>query len=111
MERTIIVKVIALLVALSVIGFVGNASATGKVKAKEMAGQIQSLDTTANTLVLKIKKGEITFAVNDKTQIMMGKEQKHLSDLKVGEKVKVHYTHIEGKNLADRIMVTKAVTK
>jgi hypothetical protein len=35
----------------------------------------------------------------------MGREERLFSDLKVGEKVKVHYTTAEGKDLAERIMV------
>jgi len=109
MERTVVLA-IALVFALSVMGLTGNCIATTKAKSKEITGKIVSVDTVKNLLTMKTKKGEMTFNVNEKTQIMMGKEQRHLSDLKAGEKVKVYYTHVEGKDLAERIIV-KAVTK
>jgi hypothetical protein len=57
----------------------------------------------------------MSFYVSEQTQITMGREEKLFSDLNVGEKVKVHYSIAEGKEMAERIMVKphneKASTK
>jgi Cu/Ag efflux protein CusF len=106
-ERTV-TRLIALLLAFSVIEFVGNTLAATKVE--EVTGEIVSVDLTANMLTIKTKKEEMNIHVTEKTQITMGKEQKQLSDLKPGEKVKAHYTISNGKDLAERVMV-KAIKR
>ena len=113
-ERTF-TKVAALFLAFLVIDLVGCAPAAAETKVEEIIGKIVSLDTTANMVTIKTKQGEMSFYVNEKTQITMAREEKLFSDLKVGEKVKVHYITEEGKELAERIMVKppkeKASTK
>jgi hypothetical protein len=103
-ERTFI-KAAALLLAFLVIDLAGYALAAEETEVEEIVGVIVSLDTTGNMLTIKTKQGEMSFYINEKTQITMGREEKLFSDLKVGEKIKVHYTTVEGKELAERIMV------
>lgn len=98
-------KVAVLFLAFWVIDLGGYAMATEETEVEEIIGKIVSLDTTANMLTIKTKQGEMSFYINEKTQITMGREEKLFSDLKVGEKIKVHYTTAEGKELAERIMV------
>jgi hypothetical protein len=113
-ERTF-TKVAALFLSFWIIDLAGYALAAEETEVEEIVGVIVSLDTTANMVTIKTKQGEMSFCVNEKTQITMGREGKLFSDLKVGEKVKVHYTTTEGKELAERIMVKphkeKASTK
>lgn len=109
MERIIAIAV-TLIFALSVIGLTENAIATAKAKTKGITGEIVSIDATKNLLNVKTKKGEMTFAIDEKTKIKMGKEEKNISDLKVGEKIRVYYSHIDGKDLAETIIV-KASSK
>jgi hypothetical protein len=103
-ERTF-TKAAVLLLAFLVIDLAWYALADAETEVEEIIGKIVSLDTTANMLTIKTKQGEMSFCVNEKTQITMGREEKLFSDLKVGEKVKVHYTTAEGKEVAERIMV------
>jgi hypothetical protein len=103
-ERTC-TKVATLFLAFLVIDLAGYVLAAAEVQVEEIIGVIVSLDTPANMLTIKTKQGEMSFYINEKTQITMGREEKLFSDLKVGEKVKVHYTTTEGKELAERIMV------
>jgi Cu/Ag efflux protein CusF len=103
-ERTSI-KVAVLFLACLVIDLAGHALAAAETQVEEVVGEIISLDITANMLTIRTKQEEMSFHVNEKTQITMGKEEKHFSDLKVGDKVKVHYTVVEGKEVAERIMV------
>jgi|GEM_PF-3097495 hypothetical protein len=92
------------------IGTVGNGTLEAKTKFREVTGEIVSTDAAANSLVVKTKKGEMTVTVDSKTQIVVGKEEIHLSDLRAGQKVKIYYTHAGGRDLAERIMV-KALTQ
>ncbi len=80
-------------------------------KAVEIIGKIVSVNLTTNMLTIKTRKGEVSINVNGKTQITIGKKQKQLSDLKPGEKVKVHYTISKREELAERIMVRPILTK
>jgi hypothetical protein len=103
-ERTF-TKVAALFLAVSLVNLAGYVLAAAETQVEEIIGVIVSLDTTVNMLTIKTRQGEMSFYINEKTQITMGREERLFSDLKVGEKVKVHYTTAEGKDLAERIMV------
>lgn len=104
MERTS-TKVAVLFLAFLVIELAGYTLAAAETKIEEIVGKIVSIDITANMLTIETKQGEMSFSINEKTQITMGRKEKYLADLKVGDKVKVHYTVVEGKELAERIMV------
>jgi hypothetical protein len=103
-ERTL-TKVAALFLAILVIDLAWYALSAAETEVEEIVGKIVSLDTTATMVTIKTKQGEMSFCVNEKTQITMGREKRLFSDLKVGEKVKVHYIIAEGKEVAERIMV------
>jgi len=90
---------------LLVIELAGYTLVAAETKIEEIVGKIISIDITENTLTIETKQGQMSISVNEKTQITMGREEKYFSDLKVGERVKVHYTIVEGKELAERIMV------
>jgi RNase P/RNase MRP subunit p29 len=98
-------KLAVLLWAFLVIELTGYTLAAAETKIEEIVGKIVSIDITENMLTIETKQGEMSISVNEKTQITMGREEKYFSDLKVGEKVKVHYTIVDGKELAERIMV------
>jgi RNase P/RNase MRP subunit p29 len=104
MERTS-TKLAVLLWAFLVIELAGYTLAAAETKIEEIVGKIVSIDITENMLTIETKQGEMSISINEKTQITMGREEKYFSDLKVGEKVKVHYTIVDGKELAERIMV------
>jgi ribosomal protein S1 len=60
------------------------------------------------TIAVMKKDKETVVTVNDKTKIMMGKEKKTLADLKAGDKVKVRYTEVDGKNMAKSVAIKTA---
>ncbi len=62
-----------------------------KAKMKQVTGEVTAVDAKANTLTVKKGKKETTINVDDKTKIMAGKAKKALADVKVGDKVTVHY--------------------
>ncbi len=87
------------------------AKAEGKkapAKVMSIAGEVKEVDATANTITVKSKKKEVVLSTDGKTIIKIGKEKKALADLKVGDKVKVKYTEVEGGNVAKSIAVMAA---
>ena len=104
-------KTAALFLALFLIDVAGYALAAAETRIEEIIGQVISLDTAANMLTVKTRQGEMSFFVDEKTQITMGREEKLFSDIKIGEKVKVHYTTAEGKELAEKIMMRRRKTR
>ena len=80
-----------------------------KPKIKQVTGDVKAVDTKAKTVtVTKKMRGkamDTVVTVDDKATIMMDKEKKALADVKAGDKVKVKYTEIEGKNVAKSIAI------
>lgn len=66
-------------------------AAPAKAKMKQVTGEVAAVDAKANTITVKKGKKETTITVDEKTKIMVGKEKKALADVKVGDKVTVHY--------------------
>lgn len=64
---------------------------TVKAKMKQVTGEVTAVDAKANTITVKKGKKDTTITVDDKTKIMVGKDKKALADVKVGDKVTVHY--------------------
>jgi ABC-type Fe3+-hydroxamate transport system substrate-binding protein len=64
---------------------------TVKAKMKQVTGEVTAVDAKANTITVKKGKKDTTITVDDKTKIMVGKAKKALADVKVGDKVTVHY--------------------
>jgi len=88
-----------------------NKNSIAITKSKEIVGEIVSVDTNKNQLILKTKKGDVVFNLGEKSKISMGKEQNNLSDLKVGDKAKIYYIQIEGKNIVERIIIKSSIRK
>lgn len=119
MKKAIAIIVAVLFVfALTSISFAAEKEAA-PVKAEEkkapekvmsVTGDVVAVDAKAMTLTVKGKKGDVALSTNDKTTVKMGKEKKALADVKVGDKVKVKYTEVDGKNIAKSIAIKPAVT-
>jgi ribosomal protein S1 len=89
--------------------------AVEKPKIKMVTGEVKAVDTAASTVTvvkkLKGKEIETVVTVDSKTKIMMGKEKKALADVMAGDKVKVKYTEVDGKNVAKSIAIKAAEKK
>lgn len=83
-----------------------------KPKVKQVTGDVKAVDTKAMTItvskMVKKKAEETVVTVDAKTKIMMGKEKKALADVKVGDKVTVKYTEVEGKDVAKSVAIHEA---
>ena len=73
---------------------------------KTVKGSIVSIDATANTIIVKVKKAEDTFSTTDSTVVMP--KGKTLADLKADDKVSVSYSMKDGKMVACKIELKKA---
>jgi hypothetical protein len=78
------------------------------LSAAEVRGVIASVDMKSGELVLdnvKPKKSDTTYVVNDKTQVLYGKEPGALKDLPIGRQAKVEFEEREGRRIVTTIHV------
>ena len=68
------------------------APAPAPAKVEKFSGTIDNVDEMAKAIVVKSKKEEKAFAVDDKTKISKGKDTISFADLKKGMSVSVEYT-------------------
>ena len=88
-----------------VVSLIGSAVAAEKVKVKQITGDVGAVDAAAKSLTVKGKKAEVALSTDEKTAVKMGKEKKTLSDVKVGDKVTVKYSEVNGKGVAKSIEI------
>lgn len=112
-------KIFALLVALMmVVAFGGSTFAEDAMKEaepakeakkasekKQLTGEVTAIDTKANTITVKGKKGESTCEVTADTKITAGKEAKTLADVKVGDKVTCKHVEKDGKSVCKSLKI------
>lgn len=105
-------KVLSIVLSiLLVISIAGMAIAKEKVKVKQITGEVAAVDAAAKSLTVKGKKAEVVISTDEKTAVKAGKEKKSLSDVKVGDKVTVKYSEVDGKNIAKSIEIKPAKTE
>ena len=75
-----------------------------KVAPTRCIGAVVSVDATANTLVVKDKKGEQTFQVDPAAKIMIDKKESKLANVTKDMKIAVSYKMMDGKKVATAIM-------
>jgi Cu/Ag efflux protein CusF len=79
-------------------------------KPKQYTGEITNIE--GGSVTVKKKDEEKTFTTGEKFKVVVpGKDAGELSDLKVGDKVTVHYREQDGKNVASRIVHSEAKPK
>jgi hypothetical protein len=79
-----------------------------KPKRHLFTGLIESINTKANTVVVKHKEDTKTFSISDATKYSTeDKKDAALADFQVGEKVTVHYTEEAGVLVAHKITTPK----
>ena len=100
--------IVSLLFVFSVAGLSFAAEKKAPVKVKWLTGEVTAVDATANTITVKGKKAETTITCDDKAKVMMGKEKKACADVKMGDKLSVRYSEVEGKNVAKSVSIHAA---
>lgn len=80
--------------------------ATTAEKTSALGGEIVSVDTTANTIMVKPKSGKTeTLKIDPKATLKKAGKTISLKDLSPGEKISVSYKTEAGDKIATRIMV------
>jgi Cu/Ag efflux protein CusF len=80
------------------------AAKPAKPKRQSFTGLIESIDAKAGTAVVKKGTESKTFKIGEKTKYATAdKKEAEISDIKVGDKVKVSYTDDDGVAMAHRI--------
>ncbi len=71
-----------------------------KGKVRQMTGRVTSIDTATNSFTVQKGKKETVIRTTEKTQVKAGKVVKSLSDLKIGDKVKMRLIEDAGQLVA-----------
>jgi Cu/Ag efflux protein CusF len=110
MIKTVVRSALVVALAGAVLGLTPTARAESEKKAEkakqhQATGEITAVDTTANTVTIKHKTTSMTFTLAPDMKYGSGGENLNLniSNLKVGDKVTVHYTEDGGKMMAHKI--------
>ena len=82
--------------------------AAKKEAVKKIMGTVVSVDAIANTIIVKVKKGEDTLSVEAGAKITSGKKEITLGDIKADESVTVTCKMVDGKKVATHIAVAAA---
>jgi hypothetical protein len=77
-------------------------------KPSTVMGTVVSVDAIANTIIVKVKKGEDTISVESGAKIMSGKKEIALGDIKADAKVTVTTKTVDGKKVATKIVEAAA---
>ncbi len=117
-------KSIVLVVLLTLVAFVSGAIAaappkaagtapapaapasTKPAKVEKFPGEIKNVDAMGKSIVVAQGKEEKTFAIDDKTKVIKGKEALKFDDLKAGTSVFIEYKKDGDKNIATAIRVS-----
>jgi hypothetical protein len=95
--------------AMAVVGAAMLAAAPmAAMAAEHFTGDISQLDAKAKTLAVKEHGRTMTFALAPYATIMQGPKARELTDLRVGEQVKVSYANEGATHRAERIDVLQA---
>lgn len=78
-------------------------ASTKPAKMEKFSGEVKNVDAMAKSIVVAKGKEEKTFATDDKTKIMKGKEALKFEDLKAGMNVSIEYKKDGDKNIATSV--------
>ena len=116
--KKILAIIAAMFLALSLVSVAGAAEKQMYMKDQlySVSGPVLAVDAAAKTLTVKSIepsespslrwKGDITFATDSNTKIVMGEKVETFQDLKAGEKAVVEFHEKDGKYIADTIRIS-----
>ncbi len=111
MKRSLaLITALFLVAAVTAAGF----SATKKVVKEsvfKLQGKVVSVDTTANTITVSVKKTDTVVDTDTNTKIKIGKDVKTLADIKAGDTAVIKYKNADSKKLALSINIAAAPVK
>jgi len=102
MKKTLTV-VLSLIFVLAFLSVTVKAEKDESMDMMKIRGKITEVDANAMTVTVKGKKRTVKVIVDDKTEFKLGKDKKAITDLKVGDKVKIFFQEADDKNIAKSI--------
>lgn len=75
------------------------------VRGRQATGVIVAVDREANTVRIKDRTGERTFALSPRVQIKLGKLKATLAEVQPGKRVFIRYRDVEGTAFATTVKV------
>jgi Cu/Ag efflux protein CusF len=78
------------------------------IKVKErntLKGKVNNVDLETKTITVNKRNKDFLITVNDETKISRGKESKSLTDVNVGDKIRVTYSEVDGERIAKNISI------
>jgi len=100
--------IVSVLIVLSVAGLSFANDKEHATQEMHVSGEVTAVDTAANTLTIKGKKGEVVLTTTDRTRFAEGKT---LADVKVGDKLSAKYSEKDGKMMAWKVMTKEDMKK
>src|SRR4030042_2742715 len=81
----------------------------------QITGEVKAVDKENTTITVSKKMKDKTIiavaAIDDKTKIMMDKQNKSFNDIKAGDNVIVKYAEVNGKNIAKGVVIEPSVSE
>lgn len=102
MNKTL-AAVLSLIFILAIMSVTVRAEKDEDTDVYKIRGHITAVDANAGTITVKGKKRTVKVTVDDKTEFKLGKDKKTITDLKVGDKVKIFFEGAGDKNIAKSI--------
>jgi hypothetical protein len=79
-----------------------------KVKERNtLKGKVNNVDLEMKTITVTKRNKDFLITVNDETKISRGKESKSLTDVNVGDRIRVTYSEVDGERIAKNISIRK----
>ena len=105
--------ILALAVATSASASPAQAKTAKKAAAHSVTGTLEKYDASGNSIVVKTTKGDETLSLGSATSIRMGATRMTPADLNghTGQKVKVRYSEVNGKQTAQTVQVEGGAKK
>lgn len=88
-----------------ILAVAGLALGAERVAVKQYTGEVVTVDAAAKSLTVKGRSAEMVFTTDDKSTVTINKDKKTLADVKLGDKVTVKYSVVDGKNVVRSIAV------
>lgn len=81
-------------------------------KIQQITAEVRAVNTNTLSIIvtkkIRDKVIETVLTVNNETKILKENEKKTFADIKIGDKVVVRYTKVDGKNVAKNISIKPA---
>lgn len=110
-KATALIAAFICLFAFTSMSFADDVKKGDKPRVRQITGEVVTLNVEAGTLMVKSKRQEVELETDEKTNVRIGREKKAFADLKTGDRVKVKYIQVDGKNRAKSISIMSSTAE